>query len=575
MANYNLGIRVSSTGNAAARQLAGYGTTVANTGRAATTSSRGLNLFQRTLGQVNRMTIPVRASIGGIGSGLDSLSRFGQNATTQMGRLTAGFRSQYAAVAGLVALLTGGSLIGGMIGLNKELQNQELSMAAIINANMRFKDSQGNVVDAQKQFQLSMEASRAMVERFQKDAITSPGTSRDLAEIFTVAVNPALQAGASLERIAELSNLAITTAKITNVDIPQASRDIMQMLTGNAGLEVLLFRQLRAQIGLTAKEFNQLPAPERLERLEKAMRKFATPDAVNAYARSIDGLQSSMQEYLELFLRAFGAPLAREYQKYLGMSVDYLTKNRDVLLENATAYGEKLVQGIKDVVALGRDIMQFYTDNKREIDGFAIGIGSIIVLTNSWRVAQILLNGAMLLNPYAATLAGLALLVGQIITHWDMLRNSALNAIDEIIIKIAELTPFLRGLAFIPGMSGLNPILAELEIQGAQASDRMLNRFAPNMLENAGANANQNAVNTIGNNLANPFMSTMPTAQTQQVAQPGITNPFYGKLGDTNVQVSQNITSSDPVAAGNAAARGIQNAMGVAEARRGGAVGAY
>jgi hypothetical protein len=239
------------------------------------------------------------------------------------------------------------------IGLNNTLESTRLGMAATIGANLKFADSFGHALNASDSFSQSMKVSSNLIKDFEARALKLPGSSTELSNLFSAALNPSLSAGKSLKDITDLSAGAMTFAKVIKNDIPQASRDLQLLLTGNAGTDNRTWSLINSNIGMTAQQFNKLPKPERFELLGKAFKNFATPEIVNAYANSWDGLTSSFQDLLDQGTRAFGAPLFKEFKGLLSDSIGFLSNNKTEVQSFATTLGSGLAGGVRAVVSVG------------------------------------------------------------------------------------------------------------------------------------------------------------------------------------------------------------------------------
>jgi hypothetical protein len=291
---------------------------------------------------------------------VDTFKNATNRAKQSVGNLGQGILSFKNILLGTLAVVAGGQLFDATIGNNADIQGQRIALSSILNANLKYRDSLGNVLDSEKSWQKSLGISSDMLAQFRKDAITSPGTSQELMQLFQSSLNPGLAAGKNLQDLRKFSNSALTVSKIMRTDIAQASSDIQLILTGNAQQDVKTFRDLKAQIGLTAQEFNKLPPPQRFKLLEQAMKKFASPAAVREFSRSWDGLTSSLDEYKQLFFQTLGAKGFATIKEYLGRAVDWLGTNKKGWQGLASEIGSRFAQGIKMAVSVGQTLIGLF-----------------------------------------------------------------------------------------------------------------------------------------------------------------------------------------------------------------------
>jgi hypothetical protein len=264
------------------------------------------------------------------------------------------------AVIGVLAVAAGGSLFEKLIGSNAKLQSQQLGLAATLNANLVLRDAKtGKELTGGAGFMAAQKVSKDLQKQFEKDALTAPGSSSELAMIFQSGLNPALQAGKSVDEMRIIAKEAMTFSKIIGNDIPQAARDIQLLFNGTAGMDNRTWQMIGTTVGLTAEQFNKLPRAERFDRLKKAMQQFATTDVINAYAGSWDGLTSSMGDLIDQTTRTIGAPVFRELSGLLKEAVTWMTNpaNKAGIDAFAKSLGLGIVGAVRLVV---RVVPQMY-----------------------------------------------------------------------------------------------------------------------------------------------------------------------------------------------------------------------
>jgi hypothetical protein len=352
MIGATLGIRISVNGNSG-RALNDSARAGRNTERTSTGAARGLNLWSNAARQTGR-------SMGVLGRGLSmargSAASFSKGISGAIGNLF----SLKNMIIGVFALAAGGSLFDKLIGSNAKLQSQQLGLAATLNANLVLRDAKtGKELTGGAGFMAAQKVSKDLQKQFEKDALTAPGSSSELAMIFQSGLNPALQAGKSVDEMRVIAKEAMTFSKIIGNDIPQAARDIQLLFNGTAGMDNRTWQMLGATVGLTAEQFNKLPKAERFDRLKKAMQQFATPDVINAYAGSWDGLTSSMGDLIDQTTRTIGAPVFRELSGLLKEAVGWMTNpvNKKGIDGFAKSLGLGIVGAVRTVV---RVIPQMY-----------------------------------------------------------------------------------------------------------------------------------------------------------------------------------------------------------------------
>lgn len=547
MAQFGVGIRITTSGTGAARGLAGVARQARQAAQSSQRAGRGINLLAG--GMVN-----LRRALGAFPR---AASRSFQGIRTLSGEI---FSLRNAVLAAMTTV-AGGALLDKLIGSNAAIESRNIGMASTIQANLEFRDSLGRVLDAQGQLNASLTVGAKVFERFRNSTIENVGTSTEMVELFNASLNAGLSGGKSIDQIAGLAEDATTLMHVIGNDLAQASNDINFILSGQAGAENRTWRALRAQIGLTAEAFNSLPASERFDRLAAAIRRFATPEVQQKYARSWAGLTSSLQEYIDRFATAFGGPLFEFFKSQLGTAIDYLTANRASIEATAKALGEGLVNAIKAVVGFGRRAIEFYKEHKAVIDGLVIGGGIILAARQMAMLATairtVTVAGLIFIrtNPWMAAFSLLAMAIGLVITHWDVLMagfklfTSTLgpklaNAWDRVkisfnqmglsLIRKAQENPVLNWL--FGGKLKAAEIKLKANVEGLEA------QIAMRDLEIARKNLEAMA--------ANPSDARAQYSASRLLARQ-----------ETTVSVTQTIVTSDPQAAAEKANQGVKRAV--------------
>jgi hypothetical protein len=366
MIGATLGIRISVNGNSG-RALNDSARAGRNTERTSTGAARGLNLWSNAARGTGQSMSVLGRGAGVAQRGFSSFANTGRGLFGMLRGVGAATRDMVGnlfslknAVVGVLAVAAGGSLFEKLIGSNAKLQSQQLGLAATLNANLVLRDAKtGKELTGGAGFMAAQKVSKDLQKQFEKDALTAPGSSSELAMIFQSGLNPALQAGKSVDEMRIIAKEAMTFSKIIGNDIPQAARDIQLLFNGTAGMDNRTWQMIGTTVGLTAEEFNKLPRPERFDRLKKAMQQFATPEVINAYAGSWDGLTSSMGDLIDQTTRTIGAPVFRELSGLLKEAVGWMTNpaNQKGIDAFATSLGVGIVSAVRTVV---RVVPQMY-----------------------------------------------------------------------------------------------------------------------------------------------------------------------------------------------------------------------
>lgn len=170
----------------------------------------------------------------------------------------------------------------------------------------------------QRQFNDARQFSRGIVRQMSKDAALLPGELNDYLQTFSVALPQLAKVkGMTLQRATHLSNYLTAGAVAAGIDAPQASRDIVQALTGRSSIvdrswtEVFSnYARFKGKRINTPAEFNRLTQEQRVQVLEDIAGQLqpmmdATGDAYEAIMGTFTSLQHEL--YLEASEPLFNA----------------------------------------------------------------------------------------------------------------------------------------------------------------------------------------------------------------------------------------------------------------------------
>jgi hypothetical protein len=209
--------------------------------------------------------------------------------------------------------------VQGAIGFNAQLEQTRISLASVLSA------TQGT------SFLAATEQAGEVFNQLRDDAIRSTATTSELFSIYQSILGPLRQAGASMEVVRELTNNTVAASSALGVDFGQAQRDIQMMATGVAGTDVKLFRMLRSvgAIAEDAQAFNELTAPQRVERIRSALGRFEV--AAQAYGQSWAGVTSTFRDIVGQLMATAGGPAFERIKRFVSTINERLLANRERL----------------------------------------------------------------------------------------------------------------------------------------------------------------------------------------------------------------------------------------------------
>lgn len=243
------------------------------------------------------------------------------------------------AVGGMIRLFRGA--IDEAVSLNAEMDRMRISLGAVLSAVQGTSFEQGIAKGAK------------IFEQLKEDSITSVATASQMLNIYQGIAGPLSKAGASLQKIREMTRDSVAAATTLGVDFQQAQRDMMLMASGAAGLDVKLFRMLRATGAITesTEEWNQMIPAERVEKMGKALAKFR--GAADAFGRSWEGVTSTMRGIREEMTLALTEKAFQTMAGALKQVNDMILANKKVIFGYLKGLGQQLANLARVSAAFG------------------------------------------------------------------------------------------------------------------------------------------------------------------------------------------------------------------------------
>ncbi len=575
---YRLGISVGVSGRGISGGfLSGAANGFRNAGGQATTGSRGVGAFNKSLTATQRVVEGFRTSTATFAQGLSSVAEHAQRSAVGLRNLALG--------AGAVGV----GLAAALVKSNRDLENQTLAMTGLINANLQFKNARGGLLNQEENFRASMRASNKVIDQMRADAAKGAGNTEERILAFNATLNAVTgAAGGNLQTVRKLANQVVTVSKLSLQlmnDPAQAARDAQAILEGRAQADVNLFQFLKAQLG-DAGAFNKLTAPERLERFTKALSGIATPSLIKAQAQSFDGLTSSLGDFAAKLTQVLGGPLFARIRQGLSSILTRLSDSQDTLTIWAQRVGEGIGRGFDLALQFGsrlaaftqstiipifnqvwpviQRITSFISDLAQIVaarltpivqffaatfsDGFALVQGW---LKDNQPFVNDFVDGLKLTVKWGADLLGWA--VGFIGTGLGAVIAGIGVGVMAVFAGFKRLDDFLKQFGFIGLIKGFGAAMLDMKNQILNALDGILLGFLNTIKSIPGAD-----LLGLGGGARDLLGQRM---NSRDIATGAAYNAAMPPSGNTTVNVTNHVTTSDPQAAAAAVNRGVGRAV--------------
>jgi hypothetical protein len=272
-------------------------------------------------------------------------------------RSALGFASAYVGVQALTGAFRG--LVTQAFAFQAVNDKNRVSLGAVLAASDSFK----SMGDPAERMVKAGQVGDAIFRQLQGDALKSVATSQELAGIYTGISGPLLGAGAHLSEIRQITNDTVSAASVLGVDFEQASRDIMQMSTGAAGMDTKLFRMLQSTKAITqsSKEWNELLPEKRVEAMKKALAQFGP--AGKAFEKTLPGITSSFVDFMQRFRGAFMSGPLELVRKTLVRMVGVFDANQTKIIAVLTVLGNALARVFEPVINAMSRVVDYFLNN--------------------------------------------------------------------------------------------------------------------------------------------------------------------------------------------------------------------
>lgn len=254
-----------------------------------------------------------------------------------------------------------------LIDFNSTMEQAKLGMAGMFELNL------GGA------FELNMQRSNALVDRLQIRMKSAVGTTKEAVAIASQLAQPFTAAGASLKQMEDMSVGVVVGAKAMGIAAEVSARDVDQALRGQYHATDQFTGKLLGARGFAGEQgrekFNKLTAQQRFKTLNEALNDPALMDLAKAQASSFDGVLSTFQDGLEIFMGKVGKPLFAAVTKELQNWNQWMDANGRTLEKFASKMGEYFV----DAFTTLRDSIAFIIDHKGTLLAIAAAYGGMKV----------------------------------------------------------------------------------------------------------------------------------------------------------------------------------------------------
>lgn len=223
------------------------------------------------------------------------------------------------------------------IDFNAEVEQSKIALSAVLESNLG-----GSFEKAQKKAEM-------LFGEFQKFAVTSPFTTKEVGEFATAVSNSLFSAGASVKQFTEISEKSMVAARVFHLPMELAAIQVQEMMAGTVRKGERFAQSILHLAHVSAEQWRAMTGQQRLAVFEKAVTSDAIKQAAVAQGNSFKGVLSTFEDKLQIALGKVGKPLFEAITKEIKGWNEWMEKNGAKLEEIGQKFGRALVDGFQVV----------------------------------------------------------------------------------------------------------------------------------------------------------------------------------------------------------------------------------
>lgn len=216
-----------------------YNSEIGNTGTVAQDVVRYLKAIQENTAATNKALLEMG---GAAGRGTESLRGMGAEGSRSIQLLA---RELGMLVAGLVSVGSAIAVVKKGFDFNSEIQQMQLGLSAIVAANEKVIDAQGNQIEGAQKLAYAQGQVAEVFAKLKQDAINTTATMPQLVGAFQNVLGPAMSIGMSLDDARKVTVQLVQAMGALGIPMDQARSEIGSLLQGTIGMNDTLAHILK------------------------------------------------------------------------------------------------------------------------------------------------------------------------------------------------------------------------------------------------------------------------------------------------------------------------------------------
>lgn len=277
--------------------------------------------------------------------GAASLSRQLQAASRSSGSLDGAIKRVGASIVAYFGIR---EAAGALIGFNAQMDQLKIQMSAIIQLNLG-----GTFEGARVQ-------AEGLVKEFQRFAVLTPVTTKDVTEFGARISAAVFGAGGGMKEFINITEQGVIASKVFGAEANYAAIELTELLQGVVNKRMRFAMQLLHAAHVDEEHFRAMTAAERMRTIQGVLNSDAMKSAATAYSQSFAGVTSTLVDNLQILLGKVGLPLFKAITAEVMSWNQWINENERVLATWAKGFGEALHDGFK----LVKDVLGWIVDHK-------------------------------------------------------------------------------------------------------------------------------------------------------------------------------------------------------------------
>lgn len=271
---------------------------------------------------------------------IDSLTEGLTSKLGSVGSAFGGIASSIVAAGIDVAILGATAAVGGLIyavaGLNNELEQTQIGLAAVF-------QRQGFAQDMNQ----GMAEASTLMDKMRKDAAALPGEFKDLVGIFQTIANTGYGSGMTTRQLESFAAKTMAAGAIAHMPMHLVGPEMAQLLAGTAHSRNLLWQRMGMSQEMNVHDFNKLSSSKRRQLIEANL---PDDEMIKTFQRSFEGGWTTIIDNSKRTVSGLASHLFDSVKGVFNKVNDWYSTNGEAIAHWAEHVGDRIATGFEIAV---------------------------------------------------------------------------------------------------------------------------------------------------------------------------------------------------------------------------------